>query len=193
MNPTNFLFPRTLRTRSCLLALLLGLIGLLAGFSSNSTFTEAQVKSLFLLNFTKYVDWPATAFAGPDAPLVIGIYGQNNFGEDLEKTVADKSANGHRLVIRQLRASDDLTQCHILFLSGLEPKKLVEILAKVKAAPVLTVGETEPFLELGGMINFMKKDGKIRLEINPATAQEAQLQISSKLLSVADTVKGRTK
>jgi hypothetical protein len=55
---------------------------------------------------------------------------------------------------------------------------------------VLTVGETELFTARGGAINFVMKDGKVRLEINLAAAQQANLQISSKLLSVADVVKG---
>jgi hypothetical protein len=55
---------------------------------------------------------------------------------------------------------------------------------------VLTVGESDQFIEEGGVINFMKKAGKIRLEINLDASLKAKLEISSKLLSVADVVKG---
>jgi hypothetical protein len=56
---------------------------------------------------------------------------------------------------------------------------------------VLTVGESDQFTDQGGVINFVEKQGKIRLEINLAAARLANLQISSKLLSVADSVKGK--
>src|ERR1700681_3648512 len=58
-------------------AALMALFGLLAGsnrgFSAETSLTESQVKSLFLLNFAKYVDWPADAFETANAPIVIGM------------------------------------------------------------------------------------------------------------------------
>ena len=34
---------------------------------------EYEVKAAFLYNFAKFVEWPDTAFAGPDAPIVFCI------------------------------------------------------------------------------------------------------------------------
>ena len=63
--------------------------------------------------------------------------------------------------------------------------------AKVKAASILTVGESEQFTQQGGIINFTKKDGKVRLEIDLNAAKLAKLELSSKLLSVADSIHGK--
>ena len=41
------------------------------------------------------------------------------------------------------------------------------------------------------MIDFVKKEGKIRLEMNLAAARQANLEMSSKLLAVADAGKGK--
>jgi hypothetical protein len=41
------------------------------------------------------------------------------------------------------------------------------------------------------MVNFTRKDGKVRLEINLTAAEKAKVGISSKLLSVADVVRGK--
>jgi hypothetical protein len=54
---------------------------------------------------------------------------------------------------------------------------------------VLTVGESEGFLERGGMINFVVKGKNVRLEINLVAAEAAGLKISSRLLAIADIVK----
>jgi len=35
---------------------------------------EYQVKAAFLLNFTKFIEWPASAFDTPDSPIVICIF-----------------------------------------------------------------------------------------------------------------------
>ena len=154
--------------------------------------TEYQVKALFLLNFTKYVDWPPAAFAGTNVTIVIGLYGEDKFGDALTKAVEGKTVNGRRIIIQPIEKDGDLGKCQMLFISDSEKNHLGETLDKIKALPVLTVGETDQFMEQGGMINFVKKEGKIRLEINLDAARQAKLEISSKLLGVADVVKGKT-
>jgi len=154
-------------------------------------FTEYQVKALFLLNFAKYVDWPEEAFAGANTPITIGVVGENHFGDNLKKAVEGKIVNGRAIVVQAVEKDDELCKCHVLFISASEKKRLGEILGKVKTLPVLTVGESEQFTQQGGIINFVKKDGKVRLEIDLNAARQAKLQISSKLLSVADTVRGK--
>jgi YfiR/HmsC-like len=153
--------------------------------------TEYQVKALFLLNFTKYVEWPDAAFEQADAPITIGVVGENHFGEDLKKAVEGKSVNGRKIIIVSLETESDWSKCRILFISGSEKKRLAEILGKIGTLPVLTVGETEQFTQQGGMVNFTRKDGKVRLEINLTAAEKAKVGISSKLLSVADVVRGK--
>ena len=59
---------------------------------------------------------------------------------------------------------------------------------KLRGANVLTVGESDSFISLGGMINLAMKDNKIRPEVNLAAAERAHLQISSKLLRIAQVV-----
>jgi hypothetical protein len=53
---------------------------------------------------------------------------------------------------------------------------------------VLTVGDFEGFTRRGGMIRFVTVGNKIRLRINLAAAQAANLTISSKLLRPAQIV-----
>jgi hypothetical protein len=163
------------------------------GRGAEPAFTEYQVKALFLLNFTRYVEWPAASFAETNTPIVIALYGEDKFGDELKKAVEGKLVSGRTIVIRPVEKDEDADKCHLLYLSISDKKRLGEILAKVKALPVLTVGQTDQFMEQGGMINFVKKEGRVRLEINLDAARLANLQISSKLLSVADVVKGKSK
>src|SRR4051794_12403290 len=93
----------TLRRRvGCLLAQLAGLlvlVGCLFGAARTSraeaAYSEYQVKALFLFNFAKYVDWPAETFATTNAPITIGVLGQDNFRDFLNHAVSDKNINGH--------------------------------------------------------------------------------------------------
>jgi len=52
------------------------------------------------------------------------------------------------------------------------------------------VGESGEFIEQGGMIGFVNKEGKIKLQINLKTINQSGLKVSAKLLEVADVVKG---
>ncbi|MGA2222553.1 MAG: YfiR family protein [Verrucomicrobiia bacterium] len=153
--------------------------------------SEYQVKALFLFNFAKYVDWPPHAFADDSAPIVIGLVGQDNFGDNFKQAITGKTINGRPVVVKHVSSEQEYKGCHILFISASEKSGLPEILNAVKDSPVLTVGETERFLAQTGMINFTKKENKIRLEINLGAVQRANLKISSKLLSVADVVMGK--
>ena len=156
-----------------------------------SGFTEYKVKALFLYNFSKYVEWPPQAFLDANAPITIGIIGDDNFGEDLPRAVDGKTVGGRTLVIKHLSANDSPQGCQILFISDSEFSHLDDILNRTATLPVLTVGEDKLFSKDGGIINFVLKDGNVRLEINLDSANKAGLKISSKLLAVADTVKGK--
>src|SRR5579862_1577988 len=46
---------------------------------------EYQVKAAFLLNFTKFIEWPASESA-PEAPFSICIMGDDPFGPALDRT-----------------------------------------------------------------------------------------------------------
>jgi hypothetical protein len=182
--------------RSSTVATLVVLAGLWAGTyrgtcGDSPALTEYQVKALFLLNFAKYVDWPVEAFAQETTPITIGIIGENKFGDDLKNAVAGKNIGGRTITIRQIEREEDWGKCNILFISASEKVHLAQILATVKTMPVLTVGESDQFVQQGGIINFLKKDGKVRLEIGLDAARQAKLQISSKLLGVADLVHGK--
>src|SRR5712691_6806881 len=49
--------------------------------------SEYQVKAVFLFNFAQFVDWPPEAVADSQAPLTIGVLGENPFGDVLDATV----------------------------------------------------------------------------------------------------------
>jgi hypothetical protein len=148
--------------------------------------SEYQVKAAFLYNFTKFVEWPPSAFQNESAPFLVCIVGDNPFGEDLRQVVHGQKVGGRELMLLGKGTMADPTGCHLLFLGRSERERTAEVLAAVRDANVLTVGETEGFLEQGGVIRFTLQDGKVRFEISPEAAQRAGLKMSSKLLRLAN-------
>jgi hypothetical protein len=110
----------------------------------------------------------------------------------LQHVIEGKTINGRTFAIKHLASDSDLGGCQILFISDSEASRMDGILEKAGALPILTVGEDEQFAQKNGIIDFVLKDGKVRLEIDLTAAKKTGLKISSRLLAVADVVKGRT-
>lgn len=172
------------RVVGCLLVL--GLLGIsLGGPVQAQTSSEYQVKAAFLYNFAKFVDWPGDAFGHSNAPLVIGVIGDDPFGGALDQAINGKSIGGRSLAVRRLKWDQDPRSCHILFISSSEQKHLPQIIQSLRGASVLTVGDMGQFNQQGGIINFILEASKVRFEINSRGADQARLKISSKLLALA--------
>ena len=147
--------------------------------------TEYQIKAAFLFNFAKFVDWPVPADPSSNAPIVIGVLGENVFQDDLAAAINGKTINNHPLQFRQFRSALETTNCQILFISPSEKSRFARIIGELHNASILTVSETDHFIEDGGMINFVIVEKRVRFQINNDAAKKAGLTISSKLLSLA--------
>ena len=151
---------------------------------------EYAVKAAFLYNFAKFVEWPPEAMGGGSSPLVLGVLGDDPFHGAIDQVVAGKTANGRPLVVRRLKWGQDLRQCHILFISSSERKRLAEVLGALRGASVLTVADMDQFGQQGGMIQFVIEQSKVRFDINVGAAQTVRLKFSSKLLALARNARG---
>jgi YfiR/HmsC-like len=146
----------------------------------------SQVKAAFLLNFTKFVQWPALAFADEHAPLAICILGADPFGNTLDEMVKGEAVNGRELVVQRIGRQPAPKACQVLFVTAPE-KEAHRVLAELGPG-VLTVGEGEKFLQDGGIIAFVIQDRRVRFDIAQSAAARAMLTISSRLMNVARTV-----
>jgi hypothetical protein len=174
------------------MALTLGL-GLLLGGpalgAEGQTSLENKVKSACLYNFAVLTEWPAGAFAGPEAPLVIGLAGDVPFAAVLKDGLRGKTLGGRQIVVRVVGAIGEADQCHLLFIGTLEPERAAALLGAVAAKPVLTVSEARGFAQRGGILNLVKVEGSIKFEANPDAAARARLKLGSQLLKLARVIK----
>jgi hypothetical protein len=143
---------------------------------------------VFLFNFAQFVEWPQGAFAGANAPLVIGILGEDPFGGYLNETIRDEKVNGRPIEIQRYHRVDEIKTCHILFISPSETERYEQIFARLQGRSILTVGDAEGFATRGGVIRFLTEQNRIRLRVNVAAARAAGLTVSSQLLRAAEVV-----
>ena len=149
---------------------------------------EYQLKAVFLFNFAQFVEWPASAFPSLETPLVIGVLGEDPFGPYLDETVREEKVNDRPLVVRRYRSVEEISGCHILFVSREEEGRVPDILDHLRGRSILTVSDADRFATRGGMIRFVTDRNRIRFRINLEAAKAANLTLSSKLLRAAQIV-----
>ncbi len=145
--------------------------------------TANQIKAVFLYNFSKFITWPSNPPA--NTPFVIGILGANPFGNYLEQVVEDESVGNQQIVVQYYNSVTDIKACHILYINK---SNAADIAKSLGERSILTVGEGDEFATSGGIVRFYFDNNKIRLRINQRHAKAANLQVSSKLLRIADVI-----
>ena len=154
---------------------------------------EYELKAAMLCNLTRFVGWPAAAYADAQAPTVLCVLGRDPFGDSLTSVASGQTDRGRPLQIRHIANSKEIRGCHVVYISTSERKNIAQILAMLKGTSVLTVGEMAQFAARGGMIQFSLEEKQVRFEVNLEAASESDLKISSRLLVLARVVKDLNK
>lgn len=153
-----------------------------------------EIEAVLLFNLTRFVDWPSVAFSDANAPVIIGILGRDPFGPELQNVVEGEQVNGRKVVVQRCSTIDEAAHCQVLFISSTEKSRARAVVEALRGHPVLTVSDLEDFARRdGGMMAFyLSPEKKIRLRINLEAAKAEQLNISSKLIHVAELEKSRS-
>jgi hypothetical protein len=150
--------------------------------------SELEVKAAFLLNFLKFVEWPADRLSDPAAPYVIAVIGEDALGTTLLGTTSGKTIGTRAVQVQVVARASDLTTAHLVFIAASEQRQLPAILRELDGRGVLTVGDTPGFAESGVVLNLVTQDHRVRFEANTAAAARARLRLSSHLLRIARIV-----
>jgi hypothetical protein len=149
--------------------------------------TPAALKAAFIMNFVKFTEWPQATFPA-GAPLVLCVAGDDAVADALLEIVSHQDGKGRPVEVRRLSAESAKAVCHVFYSggSGEASDKLVE---GFKTARVLTVSDRKDFCKRGGVVELFVDDGQMRFAINIDTARTQDLQLSSRLLSLAKVVR----
>jgi hypothetical protein len=149
---------------------------------------EYYVKAAFVFNFTQFIEWPERSFSLAKAPFIIGIAGEDPFGEFLNDIIKDETVKGHPIIIQHYHTVREAKNCHILFLSRDNSYIFLNDISLLNGRNILTISDIPDFALKGGMIGFFLENNKVRFRINLDRAKKASLSIDSKLLRLAQIV-----
>jgi hypothetical protein len=143
---------------------------------------EYGVKANYLVRFAAFVEWPPTAFVASTTPVTLCVAGRDPFGRALDQAAAGQTAHGRRILVLRPDSPTAADRCHILYAGrGADPAYLTP-----RRSRLLVTEAGSP-----GLIVFVIRDRRVRFEIDQAAARQAGLVMSSRLLGLAVSVRGR--
>jgi len=166
--------------------------------------SESDIKAAFMYNFIKFTDWPANKIFENNT-ITIGLLGEHDF-HDAFDAIKDKKINDNQIMVKNFgkfsqfcttnesgktqfkKEIEELRKCHLLFVCDSEQKYYKDIIDSLNGWHVLSVGETEDFLDAGGIITFIPGKGKATFEISQTAAKKEKIKISSRVLRLARKV-----
>ena len=158
---------------------------------AETSLSEYSLKSAFIFNFSKFVEWPDSAFRGK-ADFCVATLGRTPLDKELSE-LSGKSVHGRSIVFRKLSTPEEAELCQVLYISRSDLAKLGGILDSLRDLPVLTVADGDEFCRNGGMLSLVNQKGRIVFDVNFREMQRAKLRPNSQLLKLARKIYGRPK
>ena len=146
--------------------------------------SESDIKAAFLLAFGSYVTFPGDA----EARGVICVARQGPTEKALLRMAAAKRKRGGTAFVRGVAEGCQLDGCSFMYLESLSASARQALLAKLGTRPVLTISDAEGFTRAGGNVRFFRKGRNIRIEINVASVNSADIKVSPKMLRLAKLI-----
>ncbi|MFP4033298.1 MAG: YfiR family protein [Desulfococcaceae bacterium] len=145
---------------------------------------EYRVKAAFVYHFARFTHWPDGAFERPESPLILCVAGEPP-GIEALFSLRDKLVRGRPILVRRF-APDEAAACHVLFVGMASPERVARAMGAVRRKGVLTIGESDAFVQQCGIIHFFLEGDHLRFGVNLSAAGRAEIRFSSQLLMSAE-------
>lgn len=152
------------------------------------TTREHQIRAALLFSIAKFVTWPGIGKDGRDEPLLFCVVGEGQFVAVLRGQLAGKRVRGRPIKVRQFNGNDPLKSCNLLYLIDSLASPIRGILTSLNRSPILTVSTAGNFLDLGGTVRILRRNGRLRFAVNLKAAEVAGLRLDARLLKLATEV-----
>jgi hypothetical protein len=160
----------------------------LAQAESGALPLERRVKAAFLYKFLGYAEFPASSFAGPVAPITIGVTGADDIAAELARIVAGRTVGNRPIAVRTLREGEveGGGALQLLFIGGRDCPRAARLAQA--AGALLVVTDCDSAQPAGSVINFRIVDDRVRFDVSLDAAERNNVKLSSRLLTVANHV-----
>jgi hypothetical protein len=152
-------------------------------------YSEYEVKAAYLEKFTRFVEWPDSAFMKDvGKPFIIGILGETPFNSILKKTYAKQKIKNKQVEIRYVSDLKDIDGCNMLYISHSLYKQIDQITSYIKNRPILTVCDDIRYKNKGIQIILFLEGNHVYFEIEQDAVNQSGLYMNSLLLTMSKTI-----
>lgn len=151
---------------------------------------EHLLKSAFIYNFVKFTNWPRETNTDLGGALTLCTTGNDELVGSLQRLDA-QMVRGRQIRVRTLDPGEVGTACQVLYVAASEHDRFSRFIELTRAMPVLTISQIRGFADAGGIIQLYRARTRIRFKINLAVARDSGLNLSARLLDLAELVDDR--
>lgn len=146
---------------------------------------DEKFKALFMYNFTKYIEYPASKQAGN---FVIAVIGDSPIIGELQTIAERKTVGQQKIEVKKISASDDVTKCHIVFVPDSKSSDAATIAGKLTGKGVVLITDKPGLGKSVAGINYVSNAGKQSFEVNQSHLKEHGVNVASTLLTLGKVV-----
>ena len=143
---------------------------------------ERKLKAAYLLNFTKYMQWPKGSNSVHKMGFHLCIHSDVPFYEFMQALIArhNQGNNKRRIIIKKTL---DATLCHMAYFQTPIAQPLTQL------ANAVIVLESQDVQQANSAIRFYTQAQRVRFEFDLPQLAKAQVSASSELLKLAKIVR----
>jgi hypothetical protein len=148
---------------------------------------EAQLEAAIVYNILLFAEWPPEALA-QSAPVRLCVAAGTGLASAM-KMLQGRDLRGSPIETIDLAAATTAKPCHAAFVDAAAREKHAVLLKAMRGGGTLVISDDEQAPHDAAGIVLMRAGTKFVFEVNLQPVKQARVQLSSKLLRLAKTVR----
>jgi hypothetical protein len=144
-----------------------------------------KFKALFMYNFTKYIEWPASVRQGD---FVIAVLGNSPMTKELEIIAGKQKVGAQNILVKTFNSVNDIDYCHILYVPSSKSASIAQIIEKISGKSILIITDKEGLASQGACINYVSDGDRIKYELNKKNIEKRGMIVNSSLVTLGIAV-----
>lgn len=151
--------------------------------------SEAEARAGFILNFARFVEWPANSFpVHLTDPIRIAVTDECPITDELRRLSLNFRVQGHPVEVVVLSDAASALSCQMVYLDHLNENEFRGDLAAWKGQSLLVVGDVPETARWGAGLAFKPEKNRLQFIVNRRAAREGGLTFSAQLLKLASQI-----
>lgn len=148
---------------------------------------EQLIRAAYIYNFALYTEWPEDKLQESKYAVRVCTISNDNLGDAID-SIRKKTI--HNIPVQLLRnvSVESASDCHVIYVSEVATETMVKLNKVAIQHHILLITEHSPNIPLKGMITLQVENNRLVFDVDYTYAKMANLNFSSRLLSLAREV-----